>query len=52
MLTRKLAVFVAGLEYSELPLKTVQMSQLLLLDGLGCLLVERTLHIRETLLGW
>jgi len=49
MLTRKLAVFVAGLEYSELPLKTVQMSRLLLLDGLGCLLAgTNAAHSRNT----
>jgi len=38
MLTRTLAAFVAGLKYSDLPPATVQMSRLLLLDGLGCLL--------------
>ena len=38
MLTRKLADFVAGLTFADLPRPTVEMSKLLLLDGLGCML--------------
>lgn len=38
MLTRKLADFVAGLTFADLPRPTVEMCKLLLLDGLGCML--------------
>ena len=49
MLTRKLAAFVAGLKYSDLPPATVQMGRLLLLDGLGCLLSgTNSSHARNT----
>lgn len=49
MLTRKLAAFVAGLEYSDLPPATVEMSRLFLLDGLGCMLAgTRAAHACNT----
>ena len=49
MLTRKLAAFVAGLKYSDLPPATLQMGRLLLLDGLGCLLSgTNSSHARNT----
>jgi 2-methylcitrate dehydratase PrpD len=38
MMTRKLAAFVAGLSYDDIPRATVEMSKRLLLDGIGCML--------------
>lgn len=40
--TRRLAAFVAGLRYDDLPGPVVSMSRRLLLDGLGCLLTGTT----------
>ncbi len=38
MMTRELAAFAAGMEYSRIPRATIEMAKRLLLDGIGCML--------------